>query len=522
MVMPSSIPVSPEVSTPFEMTFGQSVPQRRLTVFFRPILAIPQYIVLYFLGIAAAVVVVLGWFAALFTGRLPDSFARFILGYMRWRGRVEGYIFLLTDRYPPFSLEPSAAYPIDMAVQTGRLNRWAVLFRYFIAIPAAIAVALLYVGLSIFWIVTWVATLIKGRVPRGLFEANAAALRYGYRFLAYFYMLTSFYPADVLGDDGLSGLTPASPTSPPPPDWTPPTGAPPTGAPPTGAPPPPGRAPLAAMPGSAGPVVQAPAPVPNADPARTAPPAPDATPAPPAPTSPAPGLAGIDPSFGAPPPASPGPPAPDPALTSQPPPPDLPPPAVPPYPGPGGPSALSPAAAPAAGWRLVLSPGARKLVVTYFIVGALGLVAYIGILVAITSSSVSTTSQAIAAQNDLITAYNQLGRESQAFSTSAKMCPSPQTSAGTQCLAAADAQLAAELHTYQNTVATIDFPAQVAPQVSAVTSAAGAAAGKLEQLAQLGSDPQAYATAATSAGLATAFQQVDTTTRSLNSALLAL
>lgn len=91
MAVPPWAPASPELSTPFEMAFGPSVRQRRVTVFFRPLLVIPQVIVLYFVGIAAFVVVFLGWFAALFTGRLPDAFARFILGYLRWRARVDGY-----------------------------------------------------------------------------------------------------------------------------------------------------------------------------------------------------------------------------------------------------------------------------------------------------------------------------------------------------------------------------------------------------------------------------------------------
>jgi Domain of unknown function (DUF4389) len=54
---------------------------------------------------------------------------------------------------------------VDLTVRTGRLNRWSVLFRYFLALPAALAVALLAVGAGIFWIVTWVATLVTGSRP---------------------------------------------------------------------------------------------------------------------------------------------------------------------------------------------------------------------------------------------------------------------------------------------------------------------------------------------------------------------
>jgi Domain of unknown function (DUF4389) len=68
-------------------------------------LAIPHYIVLVFLGIAALVCIVIAWFAILFTGRYPRELFDFVVGVGRWAVRVEAYALLLaTDRYPPFSL----------------------------------------------------------------------------------------------------------------------------------------------------------------------------------------------------------------------------------------------------------------------------------------------------------------------------------------------------------------------------------------------------------------------------------
>src|SRR2546428_4255750 len=69
------------------------------------LLAIPHYIVLVFLWIAAFVVVIIAWFAILFTGRYPRSLFDFVEGVLRWWLRVAAYAFLLTtDRYPPFSI----------------------------------------------------------------------------------------------------------------------------------------------------------------------------------------------------------------------------------------------------------------------------------------------------------------------------------------------------------------------------------------------------------------------------------
>ncbi len=70
-------------------------------------LAIPHYIVLIFLGLAAIVCVIIAWFAILFTGRYPRELFDFVVGVMRWGNRVSAYAFVLvTDQYPPFRLSP--------------------------------------------------------------------------------------------------------------------------------------------------------------------------------------------------------------------------------------------------------------------------------------------------------------------------------------------------------------------------------------------------------------------------------
>jgi hypothetical protein len=71
------------------------------------LLAIPHYIVLFFLWIGAFFAVVFAWFAILFTGRYPRGLFDFVVGVIRWHNRVTGYMFILvTDRYPPFQLRP--------------------------------------------------------------------------------------------------------------------------------------------------------------------------------------------------------------------------------------------------------------------------------------------------------------------------------------------------------------------------------------------------------------------------------
>jgi hypothetical protein len=69
------------------------------------LLAIPHYVVLFFLHIGVLFAAIIAWFAILFTGRYPRGLFDYIEGVLRWHNRVVGYAFaLVTDRYPPFRL----------------------------------------------------------------------------------------------------------------------------------------------------------------------------------------------------------------------------------------------------------------------------------------------------------------------------------------------------------------------------------------------------------------------------------
>jgi hypothetical protein len=79
-------------------------PRDRVTVFFRLILAIPHFIVLIFVMLAWFITTVVAWFAILFTGTYPLGLYEFGVGALRWLLRVQAYLLLLVDDYPPFSL----------------------------------------------------------------------------------------------------------------------------------------------------------------------------------------------------------------------------------------------------------------------------------------------------------------------------------------------------------------------------------------------------------------------------------
>lgn len=80
----------------------------RVSVGFRPILIIPQAIAVWLLGLAWWLATIVAWFAILFTGEYPAGLYRFASSALQWTTRVEAYMLLLHDEYPPFSLDAAA------------------------------------------------------------------------------------------------------------------------------------------------------------------------------------------------------------------------------------------------------------------------------------------------------------------------------------------------------------------------------------------------------------------------------
>jgi len=198
--------------SPEEMTGGVPLPvllaaagpaqQRRWTVLIRWIMLIPHIVVLYFLNIAFAVVTFIGWWGALFTGRLPGFAVTYLSGVIRWTIRVQAYALLLTDQYPPFSLDDEPGYPVRVAIPSpDRLNRLAVLFRFILVIPAGLLLDLVRLGgTTIVGFIAWLIVLITGKLPTSLHLAYIAILRYMTRYYGYSCMLTAAYPGGFFGD----------------------------------------------------------------------------------------------------------------------------------------------------------------------------------------------------------------------------------------------------------------------------------------------------------------------------------
>lgn len=212
-----------------EMWYAGTSRQGRWSVGFRILLGIPHYFVLFFLFLAMFFVAIIGWFAALFTGRLPLWAHTYMSGVIRWDVRVTAYVFLLTDRYPPFSFDDEA-YPARPfpPPEDGPLNRWTVLFRFFLFIPANVFESIVQYGLTFPLLFgAWLIVLIQGEMPPVLYGPYSALVRYHLRAQSYLLMLTSEYPWGMLGDPDVSTLRAPPFGAPPPPSAAPPPSGPP-------------------------------------------------------------------------------------------------------------------------------------------------------------------------------------------------------------------------------------------------------------------------------------------------------
>ena len=195
------------------------------------LLAIPHFIVLFFLWIAFAVVTVIAFFAILFTARYPRSLFSFNLGVLRWSWRVGYYTYsaLGTDRYPPFSLAEEPDYPATLDVAyPERLSRGLVLVKWWLlAIPQYAIVAVFAGGaaytaprasghawqadalsgglIGLLVCFAAITLLFAGRYPRGLYDFVVGMNRWVLRVIAYAALMTDAYPPFRL-DQGGTGV----------------------------------------------------------------------------------------------------------------------------------------------------------------------------------------------------------------------------------------------------------------------------------------------------------------------------
>ncbi len=185
----------------------------RLTTAFRLILLVPHFIILGGITVvgawrgtgalaeAAFAMVVVAWFAVLFTGRAPHGLWLFARYYLRWSVRVGAYAALLRDEYPPFG-DGDYAASVDVDEPAEPRDRLRVLLRPILLIPQLIVLVFVDLAWFVTTVVAWFAILFTGSLPGGLARFGAGALRWNTRVQAYGLLLTDAYPPFSLSEPG--------------------------------------------------------------------------------------------------------------------------------------------------------------------------------------------------------------------------------------------------------------------------------------------------------------------------------
>jgi hypothetical protein len=181
---------------PFSLDVDPPAPQSRLSVLLRIIFLIPQIIVVGLLGVVTGIITLIAWVLILITGAYPAGMASFVINWLHWATRVNGYAMLLTDKYPPFSMGEDPAYPVrtGATAQIEGRSRLTVFFRMLMAIPHLIILYFLQIAAQVVLLISWFIALFTGSVPPGLHTFLVGYQRWNLRATAYYLLLTDEYP----------------------------------------------------------------------------------------------------------------------------------------------------------------------------------------------------------------------------------------------------------------------------------------------------------------------------------------
>jgi len=193
--------------------------QSRLVTFFRLILAIPWMLVGIIWGLLATIGVIAAWFSIVFTGRYPEFAYDWVSRYLRYVARVNGWVYLLCDEWPPFDGGEHPEYPLRLAIPPRQDSyvRWKTLLRLILQIPVLVIAWLFGILIEIVGLLAWIVIVVTGRFPKGLWDVQKMGVAYVTLASAYHLLVTESYPPIAPEDGGEAVSAP-----PPPPSAAPP------------------------------------------------------------------------------------------------------------------------------------------------------------------------------------------------------------------------------------------------------------------------------------------------------------
>lgn len=188
-----NFPVTVEVATP------ERIANWRPLVHW--LLAIPHFIVMYFLQLGASVVAFLTFFAVLFTKNIPEGLYNFQAMALRYQTRVGAYVGFLYEEYPPFTFDAVAVEPggspVVMSVpeRPEEMNRFLPLIKWLLVIPQSFVLFFFGIGAFILYIGAFFSVLFTGKFPEGTQRFIVRLMRWSLTINAYMFMMTDAYPA---------------------------------------------------------------------------------------------------------------------------------------------------------------------------------------------------------------------------------------------------------------------------------------------------------------------------------------
>jgi len=199
---PPPPPPSPEIAAEqysLHADIGHQPEYSRFMPLIKWLLAIPHYIVLILLAIGALFAILISFFAVIITRRYPRGLFDYVVGVSRWAWRVQAYVLLMVDPYPPFTLQDDPDYPARFEIDYPEdgVARWRPLVAWILAIPYLIIASILFYLAEILTFFAFFTILFAKKYPEGMFKIALVGLRWQARGNAYAYWLTTKYPPFV-------------------------------------------------------------------------------------------------------------------------------------------------------------------------------------------------------------------------------------------------------------------------------------------------------------------------------------
>ncbi|HEX8204955.1 MAG TPA: DUF4389 domain-containing protein [Solirubrobacteraceae bacterium] len=197
---PAVVPLAPVPAHPVRLELTDELRRNRWLVGFRYVLSTPHSLWWTLWTALMLPLSIVGWLVALVLGRLPRPLHRFFSAWVRYSAHLNAFYYMAGGLFPGF-LGRHGSYPVDIAIDGAeRQSRWTIAFRAILALPALMLAGTLLGVVTLLAIGGWFFALVMGRMPRGIRNVNAFALRYVAQTFSYLLLVTPRYPYSGPGD----------------------------------------------------------------------------------------------------------------------------------------------------------------------------------------------------------------------------------------------------------------------------------------------------------------------------------